>query len=96
MYLLYRFVIRRAAQRAIIGRNRDRSQPDRGRFTGPEVNRFVNLAWNKYQGVIPTLPSEPTRGSRMNVQLAALTISLFQVLLETGIERTYALNSFQI
>ena len=28
----------------------------------------------------------------MNVQLAAITISLFQVLLETGIERTYAIE----
>lgn len=92
MFSLFRPVIRWAATRALVGRIRDRNKAERARFTRNEVNRFADLAWDKYQDFAPNLPSQPTRGSQMNVRLAALTLSMFQVLLEAGIERTYAIE----
>jgi len=56
------------------------------------VDHSIDQAWRRYQALAPSLPPEPTAGSRMNVQLAVLTISLFQVLLDAGIERAYAVE----
>ncbi len=92
MFFLYRPIIRWAARRALIGRNRNRSEPSVGRFTRAEVDHYLAEAWRRYETLVPSLPSQPTRGSRMNVQLAALTISIFQVLLDAGIERAYAIE----
>jgi hypothetical protein len=56
------------------------------------VRHYLDEAWHHYDILVPSLPEEPTAGSRMNVKLAALTISLFQVLLKAGIERAYAVE----
>ena len=92
MFSLYYPVIRWAERRALIGRNRHRTKPEQGRFTGAEVDGLVKTAWRKYEGLVPNLPPQPTLGSRMNVQFSALTLSLFQVLLDAGIERPYAVE----
>ncbi len=92
MFFLYRPIIRWAARRALVGRNRDRNRSAQGRFTRVEVDRSIDQAWRRFQALAPSLPPEPTVGSRMNVKLAALTISLFQVLLDAGIERAYAIK----
>jgi L-2-amino-thiazoline-4-carboxylic acid hydrolase-like protein len=92
MFFLYRPIIRWAARRALVGRNRDRNRSAQGRFTRVEVDRSIDQAWRRFQALAPSLPLEPTVGSRMNVKLAALTISLFQVLLDGGIERAYAIE----
>ncbi len=92
MFFLYRPIIRWAARRALVGRRRDRSKPEQGRFTHAEVDHYIDQAWHRYQTLTPSLPPEPTIGSRMNVKLAALTISMFQVLLDARIERAYAIE----
>lgn len=81
-----------AARRAIAGRNRSRADPTAGRFTRREVTGFVNDAFDRFERHRPELPSEPTVGSRQNVMLAALTLSLMEVLLQAGIERPYAIE----
>jgi hypothetical protein len=68
------------------------SGPEQGRFTYAEVDHYINKAWRRYKALAPSLPPEPTAGSRMNVKLAALTISIFQVLLDAGIKRMYAIE----
>ena len=92
MIFLYQPIVKWAARRALTGRNRSRSKSHQGRFTDAEVNRYVEEAWRRYKGLLLKRPAEPTVGSRMNVQLAALTISFFQVLLEAGVERAYAIE----
>jgi L-2-amino-thiazoline-4-carboxylic acid hydrolase len=81
-----------AADRAIVGRNRSRTDPTAGRFTHREVARFVNDAFDRFEGQVPGLPREPTVGSRQNVMLAALTLSLLEILEESGVERSYAIE----
>lgn len=92
MFFLYRPIIRWAARSALVGRDRDRNKPEQGRFTRAEVNHSITQAWRRYMALAPSLPAEPTAGSRMNVKLAALTIAFFQVLLDAGIERAYAIE----
>jgi hypothetical protein len=64
-----------AACKAIVGRNRSRTDATAGRFTHSEVARFVDDAVDRFERAIPDLPGEPTIGARQNVMLAALTLS---------------------
>jgi L-2-amino-thiazoline-4-carboxylic acid hydrolase len=81
-----------AARRAIVGRNRSRTDPTAGRFTNPEVGGLVDDAFDRFELRVPDLSSEPTIGSRQNVMLAALTLCLLEVLEEAGIDRGYAIE----
>jgi hypothetical protein len=81
-----------AASRAIVGRNRSRTDPTAGRFTRRDVVGFLDDAFERFEREIPGLPGEPTLGSRQNVMLAALTLCLLEVLEDSGVERDYAIE----
>jgi len=81
-----------AAGRAMVGRNRSRTDPTAGRFTHGEVAGFIDSAFDHFERQVPGLPSEPTAGSRQNVMLAALTLSLLEALEQAGVERAYAIE----
>lgn len=81
-----------AASRAIVGRNRSRTDPTTGRFTHREVAGFIDQTFERFEREVPGFPGEPTLGSRQNVMLAALTLSLMEVLEESGVERAYAIE----
>src|SRR5450755_963598 len=84
--------IRVAAKKAIVGRNRSRTDPTAGRFTKHDVSDFVSAAFDDFGRQVPGLPAEPTVGSRQNVMLAALTLSLLNTLERGGVERDYAIE----
>jgi hypothetical protein len=90
--LVYWPIVHWAAHRAMGGRNRTRHEPEKGRFTRVEVNRFLDQAWLRYDRDEPGLPWEPTVGSRMNVRLACLTNAMMRALLVQGVERDYAIE----
>jgi ubiquinone biosynthesis protein len=81
-----------AAKKAIVGRNRSRTDPTAGRFTKHDVSDFVSAAFDDFGRQVPGLPAEPTVGSRQNVMLAALTLSLLDTLERGGVERDYAIE----
>jgi ubiquinone biosynthesis protein len=81
-----------ATRAAIVGRSRSRTEPAAGRFTGREVRRLMNSAWERFDSMALDLPAEPTLGSRQNVVLACLTLAMFQTLLDDGIARDYAVE----
>jgi hypothetical protein len=81
-----------AATRAMVGRNRSRTDPGAGRFTRRDVNAVVDDAFARFDRHIAALPGEPTVGSRQNVMLAALTLSLLEVIEESGVDRDYAIE----
>jgi L-2-amino-thiazoline-4-carboxylic acid hydrolase len=81
-----------AASRAIVGRNRSRTDPTAGRFTAPEVADLVGDAFARLDRRVPDLSSEPTTGSRQNVMLAALTLCLLEGLEDAGVDRDYAIE----
>jgi hypothetical protein len=71
-----------AASKALVGRSRSRTDPAAGRFTRHDVVGFVDATFGRFEAKIPALPAEPTVGSRQNVMLAALTLSLLEALEE--------------
>jgi hypothetical protein len=81
-----------AASNAIVGRSRSRTNPSSGRFTRREVTSFVDGAFERFESLVPELPYEPTVGGRQNVMLAALTLSLLEILEASGVERVYAIE----
>lgn len=84
--------VRWAARSALTGRNRSRSDPAAGRLTRADVDRMLARAWSDWERLAPQLPHEPTLGSRQNVLLACLTLSMLNALLAEGIEREYAIE----
>lgn len=89
---IYSPVINRAARAILVGRLKDRLNSESGRFTRREVNDFLKRMWKEYRRTAPNVPREATLGSRINVLLACLTLSGFQIFLEKGIERNYAIE----
>jgi ubiquinone biosynthesis protein len=81
-----------AAYRALVGRNRSPHEPEKGRFTRAEVRHILDQLWHNYDELSPDIPREPTRGSRMNMELACMTLSFHRALLAAGIERDYAIS----
>lgn len=81
-----------AAHAALSGRACSRTNTAVGRFTRAGVNALLHGAWERLGQLTPGLPAEPTPGSRQNVLLAALTLALFQALLNDGIDRRYAIE----
>jgi L-2-amino-thiazoline-4-carboxylic acid hydrolase len=81
-----------AARSTIVGRSRSRSDPTAGRLTRSDVDRLLGAAWANFDRLAPELPHEPTLGSRQNVQLACLTLSMLEALTSDGIERGYAIE----
>ena len=84
--------VRWAARSALVGRNRSRNDPAAGRFARRDVDRLLAVARANFTRLSPELPSEPTLGSRQNVALACLTLSMLQALLAEGIQRDYAIE----
>jgi L-2-amino-thiazoline-4-carboxylic acid hydrolase len=55
-----------------------------------DVDRFLRDTWARYDERAQSLPHQPTIGSTMNVRLACFTLSFFEALQATGVERAYA------
>jgi hypothetical protein len=89
---IYQPLAARAARQVLVGRNRVRQSPDRGRFTRADVDALLKTAWGDYSERAGKLPPEPTVGSRMNVRLACFTMAFFNALLASGTDREYAIE----
>ena len=81
-----------SARSALLGRNRSRTDPTGGRFTRGDVKRVLAAAWATFDRRSARLPRESTLGSRQNVQLACLTLSMLEALTAAGIQREYAIE----
>jgi hypothetical protein len=90
--LLLKPVVGAAARRSLVGRLRSQAGSAGGRFSRSDVRRILARTWVLYEKRLPDLPREPTIGSRINVSLACLTVSVFHALLEEGVEREYAIE----
>lgn len=81
-----------AARRALVGSNRSPHEPEKGRFTEADVKSLFDQSWHRFDELVPDVSQEPTVGSRMNVQLAALTLAMLHTLMGAGVERKYAIE----
>ena len=82
---------RLVARRVIVGRQLV-SDPGSGRFTQLDVDRVVGRAWVVFADLSTDLPGHPMVGSRLNVQLAYLTLAFFRALTEYGVARAGAIE----
>jgi hypothetical protein len=91
---LYRPLLRRAARQVLRGRLLDHDQPERGRWLGRDVDRYLDEVWMRTRHLLPEARLErlPTLGNRHNVFLAVVTTSAYQIMLEHGVERRYAMS----
>ena len=90
--IIYRPVIQRAASAGLAGRNRDRTQPAKGRFTRTAIQSILVDVWKKYDQLSLDAPRQTALGNQMNLYLACATFCCLQTLLELGIERDYAIE----
>lgn len=90
--IAFKPIAKRAVRGAIVGRNRARGDAAKGRFTVGEVNELLDESWRAFDDLDPDVSREPTFGSRLNVQLAALTLAFLRALMEAGVERDYAIE----
>ncbi len=90
--LIFKPVLKKAARHALVGRRRDNLHPDKNRFTRADADQILRDAWLSFARMEPEIPPEPTVGSRMAVRLADLTVATFQVLMEKGVAREYAIQ----
>lgn len=92
--LIYRPVVKWAARRTLVGRNRCRDKPEQGRFNRAEVDNLLDQVWCHFDRFGANVPREATVGSRMNMMLACMSLSFFRVLCAVGVERDYAIELF--
>jgi hypothetical protein len=85
--VVYSLLAARAARHVLIGRLRRRQAPEQGRFSHTDVDNMLKGAWADYRRRAPDLPSQPTIRSAMNLRLACFTMSFFDELLSSGVER---------
>jgi len=77
---------------ALWGRQRDpdapRADSSARRFTRPDCARVRNHTVDWYERLLPIAHLEhlPTRGNRLNVRLAVMTMALYRALLDEGME----------
>ncbi len=90
--IIYKPLAGRAARGVLIGRQRARKAPEKGRFTRADVDRILQGAWARYLRRTPELPTQPTMGSAMNLRLACFTLSFFDELSASGVERDHAIE----
>src|SRR5690554_362664 len=85
-------VVHSAACQTLIGRNRSRTDLRAGRFSRSDVDHVLNETWSAFERMEVDVSTEPTFGSRMNVQLAALTLAFFQSLQSAGVPKDEAIE----
>lgn len=85
--MLVQPMTRWAARRALVGRNRSRHDLRLGRFSTTEVDTLIAVTWRALDVMDVDVSHEPTFGSRMNVQLAAITLAFYQSLLASGVSK---------
>lgn len=91
---LYRPLVRRSARQIVQGRWLDPDAPQRGRWSAPEVDAYLEEVWTRVDELVPeaNLDELPTWGNRHNVYLAVVTTAAYQVLLEHGCNREWAME----
>jgi hypothetical protein len=90
--LLYRPMFCKAAHQILEGRYFDPDAPKKGRWLQYDVRLYLKKVWKRTDEILPlaNLETLPTHGSRHNVFLAAVTISAYQILIESNVPEDYA------
>ena len=85
---------RKAAFAILLGRRKTTDYPEQGRFLKHDVNRILNKTWDHVNDLLleADLENLPTKGNRINVLLALITVSSYHTLLNEGLQKIYAIE----
>lgn len=91
---VYGPLVRRAFNRAVLGRELDPERPQTGRLLAHQVRGIERELWRRLAAmdVADAFAKLPTWGNRHNVYLAAVTLAGYQALRVHGIPRDHALR----
>jgi hypothetical protein len=91
---IYRRLSKKALEQILEGRLRDQNDMRGRRFLHTEVMHIYSSAWEKVDVLLADAGLEklPDVGNRHNVFLAVLSVALYQSLLETGVDKEYAIK----
>lgn len=92
--LFYRRAARQACYQILMGRMIQRDRPEMGRFLRHDADRVLKETWDEVDEILPSaeLDRLPTFGNRHNVFLAIVTVACYHALINSGIERQYAIE----
>lgn len=90
--VLHRPFARFAVHRVLTGRLRSQKVASLGRFTSRDIKSLLQVTWDNYRKKVASLALQPTIGSTINLRLACFTMSFFDALLATDVERDYAIE----
>lgn len=93
---LFRWLMKRAASRAMLDRYRDPAQPRLGRFDRRDIGRATDRTFDNFEALLPDaeLSQFQSRGNRFNVALAVFSLATYRALREQGLEREWASTVF--
>ena len=90
--VLFRSVVKHAARDGFVGRNRERGNPGKGRFTRSEIDDILKQVWALFDESARDIPQEPKLGNRLVMLLACLTLNCLEIIVRHGVERQYAIE----
>jgi hypothetical protein len=83
---------RNALKNVLKGRSRDPNDFKKGRFNRSDIEALKTLVLKNVEPLLEDLPDHRDLGSRRMMRLAAATLATYQALLESGVERNYAVS----
>ncbi len=86
------FSSRNALAHVLKGRSRDVDDFKKGRFNSRDIELLKTSVLEKLEPLLEKLPEHRDLGSRRMVRLAAVTLATYQALLESGVEKNYAVS----
>jgi hypothetical protein len=92
------YIVKKLAEKAafgiLLGRRKAMGVPEQGRFLKHDVNRILNKTWDRVNSLLPEagLENLPTKGNRINVLFALVTVSAYHALLNEGVQKLYAIE----
>jgi hypothetical protein len=92
--LIYKPTVKTALRHSLRRQNRNQNKPKIGGFNRGDINDILDEVWRCFDRLAPEAPCEPTAGNRVNMMLACLTLSLFEVMLAAGVERRYMFKTY--
>lgn len=83
---------KRLLERSLIGRNRSRARPERGRFTAGDVARVMARTAELADALAARVPRQPTAGARMMVTNGVQSLALYRALRGLDVEPPWAIE----
>jgi len=79
-------------KKTIIGRNRSREHPEKGRFNAADFNEITKMTWKNYRELLPHAPKFTNYGNRKMMDSGVLSLALYRAMTVIVDDRDYAIE----